>query len=98
MDITEIKDIYPFESNYIDVGGYKYHYVDEGEGNPILMVHGNPTWSFYYRNLIKDLSSEYRVIAPDHIGMGLSEKPQDYEYTLQTHINNLSQLVQKLKL
>ncbi len=113
------------------------HYVDEGSGPVVLMVHGNPTWSFYYRELIKGLSGKnyelritnyenesagrdpsklvtsdhimaqssvlspqpsYRVVAPDHIGMGLSDKPQDYPYRLATHIDNLEKLVEHLGL
>ncbi len=83
------KALYPFESRFLDLGGVRYHYLDEGRGEPIVMVHGNPTWSFYYRHLIMDLRKEYRVIAPDHIGCGLSDKPQQYEYTLERHIANL---------
>jgi len=97
-DIAEIKDIYPYESNYMDVGGVKYHYVDEGEGDPIVMVHGNPTWSFYFRNLINEFSQTNRVIVPDHIGCGLSEKPQGYKYTLKNHVENLTALIEKLEL
>lgn len=73
---------YPFASHYFDLGGLKYHYIDEGAGEVLLCVHGNPTWSFAWRNLIKDLSADYRVIAVDHIGCGLSDKPQKYEYCL----------------
>ena len=62
------------------------HYLDEGEGPPILMLHGNPTWSFYYRELVKGLRDRYRVVVPDHIGCGLSDKPANYPYTLSTHI------------
>jgi len=89
-DISEIKDIYPYDSNYLDIEGNKYHYVDEGEGDPIVMVHGNPTWSFYFRNLINKFSKTNRVIVPDHIGCGLSDKPQDYKYVLKNHIANLT--------
>ncbi len=74
------------------------HYVDEGAGSPIVMVHGNPTWSFYFRELIKGLSDRHRVIAPDHIGCGLSDKPQSYSYTLETHIDNLERLMERLDL
>ncbi len=74
------------------------HYVDEGSGPAIIMLHGNPTWSFYYRELIKGLRNQYRVIAPDHIGCGLSDKPQDYTYTLATHIDNLARLIDHLRL
>lgn len=74
------------------------HYIDEGEGSQLLMLHGNPTWSFYYRNLIAEFSSSHRVVVPDHIGCGLSDKPQDYEYTLKQHIDNLEALVSCLGL
>lgn len=62
------------------------HYIDEGQGKPMLLLHGNPTWSFYYRNMIAAFSSSHRVVVPDHIGCGLSDKPQDYEYTLKQHL------------
>lgn len=74
------------------------HYVDEGEGEPIVCVHGNPTWSFYYRYLVKANRSAHRVIVPDHIGCGLSDKPQQYNYTLQQHIANLTELIESLQL
>ena len=92
------KDIYPFASHYLDLNPYKYHYLDEGEGEVLLFLHGNPTWSFYYRTLIQDFQTQYRCIAPDHIGCGFSDKPQDYDYTLSTHIENLEKLVDFLNL
>ena len=96
---TEYKsEEYPFKSNFIDLDGSKMHYLDEGKGFPVLMLHGNPTWSFYYRNIVKAFSGKYRCIVPDHIGCGLSDKPQDYNYILDTHINNVSRLVDKLKI
>jgi haloalkane dehalogenase len=64
----------------------------------LLFLHGNPTWSFYYRNLIQSFQNKYRCIAPDHIGCGFSDKPQDYNYTLSAHIDNLEQLVDSLGL
>lgn len=91
-------DLYPFNSHYLDVNGHRMHYVDEGDGPAILMLHGNPTWSFYYRDLIHGLRDRFRVIAPDHIGCGLSDKPQDYPYTLSTHIDNVGRLVDHLGL
>lgn len=94
---NEIKSIYPFKSNYYQLeSGEKMHYIDEGQGDIILLIHGNPTWSFYYRNVIKELSQKFRVIAPDHIGCGLSDKPQNYEYTLSKHIKNLTSLKESL--
>lgn len=99
IDKTDLKKLYPFKSHYLKLNDeFKYHYVDEGEGSPVLMVHGNPTWSFYYRNLAQALSSSHRVIIPDHIGCGLSDKPQKYEYTLENHIENLETLVKFLDL
>ena len=81
-------------------GGHRMHYVDEGQGDPVLMVHGNPTWSFYYRDLIGQLSSSHRVIAPDHIGCGRSDKPNDrhYDYTLSSRVADLGTLVESLDL
>ncbi|QSH41273.1 alpha/beta fold hydrolase [Lentisphaerota bacterium ZTH] len=99
ISLSDIKDLYPFKSNFIKVKGYHYHYIDEGQGDrPMLMIHGNPTWSFMYRDLIAEFSKEYRVIAPDHLGCGLSEKPQDFQYRLETHIDNLESLIFTLKL
>jgi len=82
------KALYPFEGRDFDLDGLRYHYLDEGSGEPVVMVHGNPTWSFYYRDLVKALRDEYRVIVPDHIGCGLSDKPDDarYRYTLSQRV------------
>ena len=93
-----MKSLYPFESHFLDLDGERYHYLDEGSGEVLLMVHGNPTWSFYYRNLVLYLRGRYRVIVPDHIGCGYSDKPQDYNYTLQKHIDNLTTLINSLEL
>lgn len=93
-----MKSLYPFESHFLDLDGERYHYLDEGSGEVLLMVHGNPTWSFYYRNLVLELRSRYRVIVPDHIGCGYSDKPQNYHYTLQQHIDNLTALIRMLEL
>ena len=97
-NLESFKDIYPFDSHFFNLNPYKYHYIDEGEGEVLLFLHGNPTWSFYYRNLIQSFQNKYRCIAPDHIGCGFSDKPQDYNYTLSTHIDNLEQLVDSLGL
>lgn len=93
------KEIYPFRSNFIQLSsGHKMHYLDEGLGGEVvLMVHGNPTWSFYYRELVLGLQDKYRCIVPDHIGCGYSDKPQKYDYCLKNHIKNLSELIQKIK-
>lgn len=100
IDISGLKNLYPFKSNYTVIRGIKYHYVDEGSGNPVLMIHGNPTWSFYFRSLIKDLSPEFRTIAPDHIGCGLSGKPgeSDYDYRLKSRIEDIDLFLSRLKL
>lgn len=94
--------LYPFENHYFSVGGLRYHYVDEGAagGEVVLMVHGNPTWSFYYRDLIRDLRPDFRVIAPDHIGCGFSEKPAAtrYPFTLERRVADLEALVAHLDL
>lgn len=89
---------YPFESHALAVDGGRMHYVDEGEGPPIVFVHGNPTWSFMFRGLIRDLSLKHRCIAPDHIGFGLSDKPDHWGYTPELHARNLARLIEKLRL
>ena len=82
------------------ISGFQYHYLDEEEGPPLLMVHGNPTWSFYWRNQVAALRDRYRVIVPDHIGCGLSEKPPatQYDYRLRSRIDDLKALIEKLEL
>lgn len=88
---------YSFTPHYLTLGsGRRLHYLDEGHGEAVILVHGNPTWSYYYRNLARHLSESFRVIVPDHLGCGLSDKPQDYEYTLANHIDNLAALVTHL--
>lgn len=86
---------YPFTSHWLALpDGMRLHYVDEaGGGNPVVMVHGNPTWSFYYRHLAAGLRGRHRCVVPDHIGCGLSDKPQHYSYRLATHVANLEELV-----
>jgi cis-3-alkyl-4-acyloxetan-2-one decarboxylase len=93
-----VNDLYPFSSNTLELDSYKYHFLDEGQGETLLMLHGNPTWSFYYRKLISGLKQSYRCVVPDHMGMGKSDKPQNYSYTLSQHIDNLEALVDKLEL
>lgn len=102
-----VKAHYPWPGRYLNIQGaeslsegqmLRMHYLDEGTGEPLLMVHGNPTWSFYWRTLVSDLSKNYRCIVPDHIGCGLSDKPQDWSYRLEDHIENLSILIEALDL
>ncbi len=95
-----LRPLYPFSPRtFTTPRGARMSYVDEGEGNEaVLMLHGNPTWSFYYRELVQAVAPGLRCIAPDHIGMGLSDKPQDYPYTLATRIDDIAALVADLKL
>ena len=93
-----VTDLYPFSSHSLQLDRLRYHYLDEGSGENLLMLHGNPTWSFYYRNLILGLKGSYRCVVPDHMGMGKSDKPQDYPYTLSRHIDNLEKLADHLEL
>ncbi len=95
---SPFQTLYPFRSNYLKIGENKYHFINEGVGETILMLHGNPTWSFYYRNLAKILRRNYQVVVPDHMGCGLSDKPQNYEYTLENHIFNVLSLIKELKI
>ncbi|MFC1523788.1 alpha/beta fold hydrolase [Thermodesulfobacteriota bacterium] len=94
--IVTSPDLYPFSPKSMVIDGHSMSYIDEGQGPVMVMVHGNPTWSFYYRNLIRHLQATYRVIAVDHIGCGMSDKPQNYPYTLENHITNLETLLEKL--
>ncbi len=95
---ARLKKEYPFNGKHLDIGGLGYHYLDEGAGAPVVMVHGNPSWSFYYRNLVLALRDRYRCIVPDHIGCGLSDKPGDdrYEYTLARRVDDLERLLETL--
>lgn len=95
---TVSKELYPWKHHFLGLNGLNLNYVDEGQGPAMLMVHGNPTWSFYYRHLISAFSGHFRCVVPDHMGCGFSDKPQDYQYTLENHIQNLTRLVQFLDL
>jgi cis-3-alkyl-4-acyloxetan-2-one decarboxylase len=100
IDISKFEHLYPFTPHFLDLGGIKYHYLDEGQGDPVIMLHGNPTWSFYFRNLVKSLAPTHRVIVPDHIGCGLSDKPspREYGYRLENRVEDLERLVDHLEL
>lgn len=89
---------YPFEPRSFDVDGARMHYVDEGEGHPIVLVHGTLTWSFLYRDLIRSLSERYRCIAIDHLGYGLSDKPEHVAYRPEDHARRLRALIGHLGL
>lgn len=114
LSTRDYRALYPFESHWLTLAGdgegasdgggasngVRMHYLDEGprDAPPVVMCHGNPTWSFYFRTLIPDLRTRYRIIVPDHIGCGLSDKPQHYTYTLERHIQNLETLIAHLDL
>ena len=99
MATVDWRDEYPFESSWHTLpDGNRMHYIDQGSGEPVLMVHGNPTWSFYYRHLIHAISETHRALAVDHVGCGLSDKPQSYAYTLAQHTDNLLELIESLGL
>lgn len=89
---------FPFEPRWLDTGRGRIHYVDTGEGMPVVMLHGNPVWSFVNRHLLKGLSGEHRCIAVDHLGFGLSDKPYDVDYTPALHAANLGRLIEELGL
>jgi haloalkane dehalogenase len=95
------RELYPFAGHVFDTGnGVHMHYLDEGHGPPVVMVHGNPTWSFYYRDLVRRLAGRYRCVVPDHVGCGLSDHPsaERYPYSLERRIADLTSLLDHLKL
>ena len=89
---------YNFQSHFVTLPEGNIHYVDEGSGPIILMLHGNPTWSYLYRHLINSLKGNYRCIALDHLGMGLSDKPADVDYSVAAHIRRLTDFIEALDL
>lgn len=91
-------ELYPFEDRYVKAAGANVHYVDEGDGPPLLLLHGNPTWSFLYREVIKGLRDRYRCIAVDYPGFGLSTAPGGYGFTPAEHAHVLEQFVASLDL
>ena len=96
--MTFSSQLYPFTGTLREVNGFKLHVLDEGAGDTVLMLHGNPTWSFFFRNLVLGLRGTHRVIVPDHIGCGLSDKPDErsYEYTLRRRVDDLAALIDQL--
>jgi len=91
-------DLYPFTGHYLPRPAGRLHYLDEGTGDVIVMLHGNPTWSFYYRNMVLALRDRYRCVVPDHIGCGLSDKPpvSQYDYSLKSRVDDLESLLESL--
>lgn len=98
IDFTPDRDIYPFTSRWFDSSRGRVHYIDEGVGPPILFCHGNPTWSFLYRDIIAGLRDRFRCIASDYLGFGLSDRPSGYGYTVEEHANTVGELVDFLGL
>jgi pimeloyl-ACP methyl ester carboxylesterase len=92
------RESYPFTSQYIDVPDGRMHYVDEGQGETLLMLHGTPMWSYLYRHLISGLRDRYRVVVPDHLGFGLSDKPAHYSYRPQDQARNVAAFIRQLDL
>jgi pimeloyl-ACP methyl ester carboxylesterase len=90
--------LYPFAAHSIELEGQRLHYIDEGTGEPVLFVHGTPSWSFEWREQVKALREHHRCIAVDHLGFGLSDKPQQAAYKPEDHARRLAQLVRALDL
>ncbi len=98
MTFKPSRELYPFQSRWLRTSAGRMHYVDEGRGQPILMCHGNPTWSFLYRHLIRELRDRFRCIAVDYPGFGLSDRPTTYGYTPGEHATVMGELVTELDL
>ena len=92
------RSLYPFADHFLDRGGLRLHFLDEGQGDAVVMLHGNPTWSFHFRALVLALRDRFRAVVPDHMGMGLSDKPGDgqYRYCLQSRVDDLTALLDHL--
>jgi cis-3-alkyl-4-acyloxetan-2-one decarboxylase len=93
-----MRKLYPFTDRFLTLDGLRYHYWDEGHGEPVVMLHGNPTWCFYYRKLVTALCHSHRCLVPDHIGCGLSEKPDEsrYEFTLRRRVDDVEHWLDQL--
>jgi haloalkane dehalogenase len=89
---------WPYEDRFVDLPEGRIHYVDEGSGPPVLLVHGTPTWAFEYRHLIRGLSDRYRCIAPDLLGFGLSERPGNFDYRPESHSRVIERFADRLGL
>ena len=98
IDFTPDPTLYPFEPRWFDSSAGRMHYIDEGTGTPILFCHGNPTWSFLYRGIVSRLRDQFRCIAVDYLGFGLSEHPESYGYTIEEHARTTGELVDHLGL
>jgi haloalkane dehalogenase len=98
IDFTPDPQLYPFKSNWFESSHGRVHYIDEGSGPVIVLYHGNPTWSFLYRNVIRGLRDHFRCIAPDYLGFGLSDRPSQFGYRIEEHATVMGELVDHLGL
>jgi haloalkane dehalogenase len=98
IDFTPDPALYPFTSRWFDSSQGRMHYIDEGDGPPLVLWHGNPTWSFLYRHIISALRDRFRCIAPDYLGFGLSERPPGFGYTIEEHAQVMGEFVDHLNL
>lgn len=89
---------YPFKDHWLSYRDGHIHYIDEGQGPTVLLLHGNPTWSYLYRNVIKELRGEFRLVAPDYPGFGMSKAPAGYGFTPQEHSEAIYELIRQLDL
>jgi pimeloyl-ACP methyl ester carboxylesterase len=92
------RNIYPFESKWATLDGHGVHYIDEGKGETILFVHGTPEWSFGFRDQVRELRNSFRCVAMDHLGFGLSDKPQNADYSVAAHTKRLAEFIRQLGL
>ena len=93
IDSPEFRSMFPYRSRYFQFGPHKVHYVDEGSGPVLILMHACPMWVFAFRHIIRDFSMNHRVIAIDQIGLGLSDKPHDLDYRLEMHIEMLESFI-----
>ena len=98
IDFVPDGNLYPFESRWFDSSAGRVHYIDEGDGPPLLLCHGSPTWSFVYRHIVKDLRDRYRCLAVDYPGFGLSERPTGFNYTIAENTTIVGELIDHLQL
>jgi acyl-CoA synthetase (AMP-forming)/AMP-acid ligase II/pimeloyl-ACP methyl ester carboxylesterase len=91
-----LEQVLPFQSRFVTVAGYRMHYIDEGSGPTVLLLHGNPTWCFFYRNVIRELKDSFRLIAPDFLGCGLSDRTPGVKFRAIDRINQLEEFVTAL--
>lgn len=92
------RDLFPFQSRFVEIDGHQMHYIDEGSGPVILFSHGTPEWSFGWRDLVLGLRGQYRCVAADLLGMGLSDKPANADYSCAAHSARLAKLIERLDL